>query len=282
MEGHKAPHCGKCSGARILIEPAVSRAEARVCECSRHCPDCHDAHFLFERDAHGREIARMCDCEQRRIRIRMYNEAGVPAKYHDARLSKQFKDKDNEEAFHTLFLHAKNFQKGQKGILLMGPSGVGKTFLVAGFIHEIVFKHGIPAQFRDFFQLLADLRSGYSHDKPESELIQPLVAVEVLVIDELGKGRNTPWEQNILDVIISHRYNSQKTTVFTSNFTEHRSTTLAEPFRGKDVIPGESDRVVKDTLLERIGPRIYSRLKEMCHFITIQGADRRELDMRAG
>jgi len=270
----------KCGGTGIRIEPGP-KAEARLCECSLHCPICHDARFVFEKDKARRDLARMCDCERRRIRIRLYNEAGVPGKFADARLDERFRDTRHariKEAFDTFRAFAKDYEPGQQGILLMGPSGVGKTFLVAAFIHEIVFRHGIPAHFRDFFHLLADLRSGYSQDKPESELIQPLVDVEVLVIDELGKGRNTPWEQNILDVIISQRYNNRKTTVFTSNYTDSRRTTLSERVRGKDVVPGDGDAVVQDTLRERVGPRIYSRLKEMCHFVEMVGPDRREVE----
>ncbi len=249
MEGPTAAHCMKCGGTGILIEPGP-RAEAQPCECARHCPVCHGARFVFEKDQARRDVARMCDCEQRRLRIRLYNEAGVPGKFFDARLDDRFRDARHpkiREAFDTLRDFARNYERGQQGILLMGPSGVGKTFLVAAFIHEIVFRHGIPALFRDFFHLLSELRSGYSQDKPESELIEPLVDVEVLVIDELGKGRNTPWEQNILDVIISHRYNSRKTTVFTSNYTDSRGTTLSERVRGKDAVPGEGDAEVRDT-----------------------------------
>ena len=100
--------------------------------------------------------------------------------------------------------------------------------------------------------------------------------VEVLVIDELGKGRNSPWEQNILDVIISQRYNNQKTTIFTSNYTDSRKTTLVERVRGKDGMEGDGE--TRDTLLDRVGPRIYSRLKEMCDFLMLSGKDRRDVD----
>jgi DNA replication protein DnaC len=280
MERQTAALCMKCGATGIRIEPAA-RAEARLCECAEHCPICHGARFVFEKDKARRDLAHMCDCERRRIRIRLFNEAGVPGKFADARLDDRFRDTRNRkvtEAFDTFRMLAKEYQRGQQGILLMGPSGVGKTFLVAAFIHEVIFRHGIPAHFRDFFHLLADLRSGYSQDKPESELIQPLVDVEVLVIDELGKGRNTAWEQNILDVIISQRYNNRKTTVFTSNYTDSRQTTLAERVRSKDAMPGEGDAELRDTLRERVGPRIYSRLREMCHFVEMAGPDRRELE----
>ena len=266
--------CPMCGGTGVVTFPDGGQAAAKGCACSLRCLACRGARFIFTRDADGRELARACECEVRRQRIRLYNEAGIPAKYADARLRDGGRDRYNKEAFDTFSLLAKDYRRGHHGILLMGGPGVGKTYLLCAFLHELIFTHGVPAQFRDFFHLLGDLRSGYSQDKPESELIQPLVEVEVLAIDELGKGRNTPWEQNILDVIISHRYNGNKTTIFTSNYTDSRETTLAEPLRGKDSIAAEAEQV-RDTLRERVGPRIYSRLKEMCHSVTMKGPDRR-------
>lgn len=267
--------CSQCGGTGVVTFPEGALAMAKVCACSVRCLVCRGSKFLFDRDAEGRELARLCECEVRRQRIRLYNEAGIPAKYADARLVDARRDKDNNEAFLTFSALAKDYERGHHGILLMGGPGVGKTYLLCAFLHELIFRHGVPAQFRDFFHLLSDLRSGYSQDKAESDLIQPLVDVEVLAIDELGKGRNTPWEQNILDVIISHRYNSKKTTIFTTNYTESRETTLKEPLRGKDSIASQAEEV-RDTLAERVGPRIYSRLKEMCHFVAMKGRDRRE------
>ncbi len=280
-EGLAISVCKSCDGTGVVFGPAGSTVEAVVCECSRKCRVCGDARYLFERDRVGREIARMCDCERRRVRVRLYNEARVPSKYADATLDERRKDRSNKEAFDTFRLFLQDYQRGHKGLLLMGPAGVGKTWLVAGFIRELIFGHGVPVMFRDFFHLLAELRSGYSSDTPESQLIDPLVDVEVLVIDELGKGRNTPWEQNILDVIISQRYNDRKTTLFTSNYTDSSRTTLVEHIRPKDGSTAERQEI-RDTLAERVGPRIYSRLREMCDFITVGGPDRREQEGVAG
>lgn len=279
-EGRAAGGCRRCGGSGVVIAPAGSTAEAAVCECARRCTVCKDARYLFERDAAGREVARMCDCERRRVRVRLYNEAHVPGKYADATLHERHKDRDNEKVFNSLWVLARQYHRGHRGLVVMGPPGTGKTWLVAAFVRELIFASGVPVMFRDFFHLLAALRSGYSQDKPESELIDPLVAVEVLVIDELGKGRNTPWEQNILDVIISQRYNNQKTTIFTSNYTDSARSTLVESIRPKDATAGERQEI-RDTLAQRVGPRIYSRLKEMCDFETLAGPDRRELDADA-
>ena len=277
-EGIGRRPCAKCHGSAILIAPEATFARAALCDCAARCEICNDAGFLFERDDLGRETARMCACERRRVRVRLYNEASVPGKFADARLEDPFRDRYNHEAFSTCKLLVDQYSQGDRGIILMGPSGGGKTFLVAALIYEMIFTRGVPALFRDFFHLLANLRSGYSSGRPESELIEPLVSVEVLVVDELGKGRNTPWEQNILDVLISQRYNNRKTTIFTTNYTESRATTLPERVRSKDGPLGESELEIRETLRERVGPRIYSRLREMCDLVTLGGPDRRPQD----
>jgi DNA replication protein DnaC len=281
MEGRPAVPCTSCDGSGVLIEVNSATAEAKLCECVRHCPLCKDAGFVFSRDDARREVVRECVCRQRRMRVRMYNEAGVPGKFADARLEPEYCNRENKTTFESLNVLSTQYERGHKGILLMGGPGVGKTFLVAAFIHKLIFLRGVPVHFRDFFHLLAEIRSGYSMNRPESELIQPLVDVEVLVIDELGKGRNTPFEQNILDVLISQRYNDRKMTIFTTNYTDDKRTTLAERVRPKDAVPGEGDVETRDTLRDRVGPRIYSRLQEMCDFEMMAGKDRRELEYQS-
>jgi DNA replication protein DnaC len=268
--------CAKCQGEGVLLSPLGSAAVAAECDCVQRCPLCHGARYLFSRDAAGREIARMCECERRRARIRLYNEAGVPAKFFGARLRDEQRDADNSSAFYAFALLAKDYARNSRGLVVMGPPGSGKTHLVAAFIYEIVFRHGVPVLFQDFFDLLKRLRSAYSREEPEEALIDPLIHVDVLVVDELGKGRNTPWEQTVLDMIISHRYNNRKTSIFTTNFTESRTTTLVERVRSKE--RPEEEREMRDTLRDRVGTRIHSRLKEMCDFIALDGPDRREWD----
>jgi DNA replication protein DnaC len=167
--------------------------------------------------------------------------------------------------------YAKDFVRlypDKRGFLLMGRAGLGKTHLAVGAISELTLKHGIKCLFKDFFYLLSELKEAYSLGTPENEVILPLIETDVLAIDELGKGKSSDWELNILDQLISKRYNASKTTLITTNYIS------------KDYIT-KQDAEEKEILEVRVGERIASRLYEMCEFIYLEGADHRKARKKA-
>jgi len=167
-----------------------------------------------------------------------------------------------------------NFQPGQRGILLMGTVGTGKTHLAASFIRELILERGIPCRFQDFAEMLALIRDAYARDGSEMDVLAPLIDVDVLLIDDLGKGRNTKWELQVLDILISGRYNAERTTLVTTNYTNSLESTLRERFRVKGNAEAE-EITSRDTLCDRVGERIFSRLREMCKFFELKGEDYR-------
>ena len=70
-----------------------------------------------------------------------------------------------------------------------------------------------------FSHLLADLKSGFDRGVGASSLLDPLVQVDVLAIDELGKGRNTEFEGTVLDELVSRRYNAAAPIIGTTNLS---------------------------------------------------------------
>ncbi len=167
--------------------------------------------------------------------------------------------------------------KGQysQGLIFMGEPGLGKTHLAVSIIKELILKHGVECKFVDFFELLRDIRHGYGEDISEGKFINPYVGVKVLVVDELAKGRNTDWELTILDHFISTRYNDDdKVTIVTTNFKDKVDNgTVQEDNKNA----GLSSAIARYNLEEKIGPRIFSRLMEMCKKVHLQGKDFRKV-----
>lgn len=268
-------------------------SEAKFCSCFRSpCPTCNGARFLLSFDDKGRENAVPCpDCEVRKRNMKLYNQAKIPSNYVFSRLDKKDRDRDNALVFDLLKTIIKNIRphnpsvgaqpfsadhsRMKTGLVLMGPPGTGKTHLMTGFIYRCTVGKGITCLFQDFASLLSDLKDGYSQGKSEMDIIAPLLQADYLVIDEMGKGRNTEWELSILDTLISTRYNANKPIMVTSNYTDTPETTLKERILTKD--RSAEEKFSMDTLKTRVGSRIYSRLQEMCFFETLGGKDRRVL-----
>ena len=144
-------------------------------------------------------------------------------------------------------------------LLLSGPVGSGKTHLAISTLKRLVKKTEMQGQFVEFSDLLSRLRAAYSKKASEQEVLGPLLNVDVLVVDELGKGRaDNEWQLEKLDEVVNSRYNSRKVTLFTTNYlrTGERYDLKASGFA--DVPVNESFWV--ENLQSRIGDRLYNRI----------------------
>ncbi|HEY6330134.1 MAG TPA: DNA replication protein DnaC, partial [Blastocatellia bacterium] len=99
---------------------------------------------------------------------------------------------------------------------------------------------------------------------------------EVLVLDELGASKPTEWVQETITHIITKRYNDKKTTIFTSNYLD-----LEDPLDIAEASDNLRSRFREESLTDRVGKRLRSRLHEMCKLVLIEGEDYREKVIRS-
>ncbi len=271
----KAKPCKKCHGARYLLTNAGGLVRGEVCSCFE-CPECRGRGHIFVEDETGISSMRTCVCAGRIQRLKKISEAGIPGKFAGTRFETYHPiDASQKLALRVAQDFVKDFGKSRQGLLFMGRPGLGKTHLAVSVIKALILDKGADCRFVDFFQLLSDIRFGYSQDLSEQAIINPFVAAPVLVIDELAKGRNTEWELTMLDQIISSRYNAaDKITLFTTNFADGPPETKK---RGKGATHVDTGKLgSEETLQDKIGERIYSRLAEMCRFVKLEGIDYRQ------
>ena len=219
----------------------------------------------------------LCPCRRKDRSKHLLANARVPRRYSTCSFE-TFKTEPGTLQDNAL-LYAKtlviDYPAVDRGLLFMGPAGVGKTHLAVSIIKGLIEK-GFGCIFSEFGSLLKEIQDSYNPISKSSELkvLAPIYQADVLVLDELGATMPTDWVRDTMYQIINKRYNDNKLTVFTTNYLDEAYVeSSATRVSGSG---GKSDKIKEMTTLEdRIGSRLRSRLYEMCTKVPMEGEDYR-------
>ena len=224
------------------------------------CPRCENTGWELVKED-GKEFVRRCACAEGKRRENLLEKAGVPARYRTCSLDGfelwNADDPTLNRALKKVRTLVDEWPQIDKGLLLMGPVGTRKTHLAVAALQELVIGKGVRARFQDFTSLVLEIQMTFDKPGSQRELMKPLVDAQLLVLDELGAGKVTPWVMDLLYYLVNSRYVQGRVTIFTTNYSD---------FAGSS----------QETLGDRVSARIRSRLFEMCRRIELRGADYRK------
>jgi len=231
-----------------------------------------------------------CDCTAGDRTDRVLAKARVPERYRHCDFENFETDNDIENAtreqlaaWNRSLAQAKlvvqrfadEFPVGSEhGLLLMGPCGAGKTHLAVAALKEIILR-GHSGLFYDYRELLKQIQDSYNAESQSTEMsvLEPVLKAEILVLDDVGSSKPSLWALETVGHILNARYNEKRVTLLTTNFLD--SDAAANPTPAPRVA-GMRAPTIEDSLTDRVGKRIRSRLYEMCRTIEISAPDYRK------
>ena len=224
-----------------------------------------------------------CDCTIQSRSGRLMKQSRIPSRYEHCEFDSYHPElggtgrEKREQALSTAKKFVQEYPLEKTGLILIGPIGVGKTHLAVSILRELILRKGIPGLFYDYRELLKQVQNSYnaSVQVTEMDVLRPVFETELLVLDELGAVKPTEWVWDTVSHILNTRYNDKLTTIITTNFADQPPAAVAA---ARDL----TSRATRDeTLGDRIGERMRSRLHEMCRVVYLEGEDVRQ-KMRSG
>lgn len=171
-------------------------------------------------------------------------------KRFSTRTFENFEPSDNSRAYEVCkrYVDLKAYDGEKNGLILCGSYGTGKTHLAAAISNQLI-NQGVSVLFDTYGGHLEKLKAEFNAGG-SPKYLSLMRNVDMLVLDDVGKERQTEWSQSILFDVVNHRYEDMKPIIITSNFNSKQ-------------------------LEEYFGEACYSRLIETCNAVVTQGKDKR-------
>lgn len=209
-------YCTKCHTLRETekIVPVFERRMPVICKCMREAEQ-----KAKEQEEYNRKM-------QRLDKIRSASLLGERYKNTTFDNTDLTVGGDFEKAFNRCRKYCDiaddALEKGY-GIYIYGNSGTGKTHLTACICNELIEQYR-QCLFTNFFEISKLIRATYTRNTEAESVIKRVCEIDFLFIDDLGteilrKNGEDNWLQEQVFDIINKRYNNEKPTIFSSNYS---------------------------------------------------------------
>lgn len=230
--------CGKCNAPKQCR--SVVEGEEIVylvwCDCMKRA----DAEEKRQR----KEIERMFKTAELR-RLSMMGD-----KLSKCTFSGADKGSDNARSFKICERYVEKFPQmlgGNRGLLLFGGVGTGKTFAAACIANAL-----LEQNYSVVMTSLVTLIDG------TDEIVRRMNEIDLLILDDLGAERSTDYGFERIYSVCDARYRSNKPVIYTSN------------------LPLDTFKHSEDIRCARI----YDRVLERCYPVEFRGVSRRKKEAR--
>lgn len=227
-----------------------------------YCKKCHTRRTS---EVFGRKVRCICQCQEAAMKQAEEDERKKDRLKRVERLKKasllgerykhtSFEQTDVQNAkFKAIYERCKKYTEVADqvldrgiGIYLFGPSGVGKSHLTACMANKLMESY-YTVLYTNFSEISKQIRRTFSRrgeNDTEQAFIERLASIDFLFIDDFGterlqKDEEDLWLQEKVFDVINKRYNNNKPTIFTSNYSP------ADMIKQRGLAPKTMDRIAE-------------------------------------
>ncbi len=252
----------------------------------KDCPECGGTGWKPVEKDEVRYVVR-CGCRQTERSRQLLEQSRIPRRYEHCAfenfdIRRHLETGQPSKSLEYARLTANTFVEEYPldyGLLFVGPTGVGKTHLAVAVLRELITTKSAECLFYDFRDLLKIIQDSYNPISQTSELrvLQPVLDIEVLLLDEMAALNPSDWVKETLAYIINSRYNQKKVTLITTTIPRE-----GEAQRRGVVTPSGEPVPELERTLAQLGATLVSRLYEMCKPVEMGSDDYRKAIKHAG
>lgn len=198
-----------------------------------YCDICDDVGFILVEDNEGQPRYRPCKCRDMAKVRKIWEQSGISINDID----KTFKNFEswNREVTEmknkaTSYYMQFNNIRGERcnSILLCGNPGCGKTHLALAVANNLLKNKQIPVVYMPYRDVITKLKQNMIDEEYYKKTLSKCQNAEVLLIDDLFKGKVNDTDINIMFELINHRYLNRLPMIISTEFTMDKLLTFDE------------------------------------------------------